>query len=137
MSKVIFITLLFSFSLFAEEYGGKITAKDRITLAKALESKSGKNLLVQAKVGKVCQKKGCWMTLESKNGDIRVTFKDYSFFVPMSLIGKNVLVQSDLIEKKMTLEETRHYILDEDGDPSNITEARTEYRIVASGIKTL
>ncbi len=38
----------------------------------------------------VCSKKGCWMKIKTSNGVKKVSFKDYGFFVPTSLIGKSV-----------------------------------------------
>ena len=44
---------------------------------------------LQAQVASVCQVKGCWMVLDLGGGtQARVTFKDYGFFVPMDIVGK-------------------------------------------------
>ena len=130
--------LISTVALAKNQFGAPISLKKAISMEKAITkaTTSGSDeILLEAKVGKVCKKKGCWMSLESKSGDIRVTFKDYDFFVPMSLIGKEVLVQGKVLEKKMSLKETQHFISDEGGDPSKVTKARTEYRIVASGVQ--
>ena len=57
--------------------------------------------------------------------------------VEHTLIGKKILVQGKVKRKELTLKETKHYIEDEGGDPSKITKAITEYRIVASGVKVV
>ncbi|MBC7984485.1 MAG: DUF4920 domain-containing protein, partial [Candidatus Obscuribacterales bacterium] len=80
----------------AEHYGAPLTLKNPIPLStaiKQLDSKSSAQVLVESKVDKVCVVKGCWLGLVSEAEDIRVTFKDYAFFVPPSLIGKTVMVQ--------------------------------------------
>lgn len=91
--------------------------------------------LLKAKIDQVCQKKGCWMTIKSKTRDMRVIFKDYSFFVPVSITGKNVLVEGSVTEKQLTLAETKHFVEDAGGDPSKVTEPMMDYQFVASGLK--
>ena len=135
----LFIVLLtFSNLIFSAEYGSKITMKNAIPLKQAIKEKK-KNVLIKAKVGKVCEAKGCWMVLESKDSDVRVTFKDYSFFVPLSLIGKNVLVQGELKSHTMSKNEARHMAKDAGKSQEEILKIVspvTEYRMIASGIKT-
>ena len=121
----------------AEHYGAPIKAKNPVTLSaavKQLDNQSTAQVLVESKVDKVCVAKGCWLGLVSDTGDVRVTFKDYAFFVPSSLIGKTVIVEGVLEKVTMTLDETKHYVKDAGGDPSTVTEPRVEYRIVASGV---
>jgi hypothetical protein len=122
----------------AEHYGAPLTMKNPISLPaaiKQLDKQSTAQVLIESKVDKVCVAKGCWLGLVSATDDIRVTFKDYAFFVPPSLIGKTVLVQGQLEKVTMTLEETKHYVQDAGGDPSKVTTPRVEYRIVASGVE--
>jgi hypothetical protein len=45
------------------------------------------------------------------------------------------LVEGTLEKVVMTLEDTKHYVKDAGGDPSQVTSPRTEYRIVASGVE--
>ena len=54
-------------------------------LAKINESDTTE-LVFEATIDEVCQMKGCWMTLESDQ-KVRVTFKDYGFFVPKDAGG--------------------------------------------------
>jgi hypothetical protein len=124
-------------NLFAgENFGKPFSLKSKpLTLTQAIKSPSKNPVLLKAKVGKVCKKKGCWMSLENKTGEVRVTFENYGFFVPISLVGKNVLLEGILNSHKMTLEETKHFIEDEGGDPKQVKNARTEYRVVATSVK--
>lgn len=122
----------------AEHYGAPIAKKNPTTLAaavKRLESSPTAAVQVQSKVDKVCVVKGCWLALTDAPNDIRVTFKDYAFFVPASLIGKIVIVEGVMEKVTMSLEETKHYVKDAGGDPSTVTKPRVEYRIVASGVE--
>ncbi len=47
------------------------------------------SVIVEGKVRQVCQMKGCWMQLVPKSATtgVRVTFKDYGFFVPKESEG--------------------------------------------------
>lgn len=122
----------------AEQYGAPIKAKAPVSLdaaIKQLDRKPSAPVLVESMVEKVCVVKGCWMALTNDAGDVRVTFKDYAFFVPASIIGKKVLVEGTLEKVVMSLEDTKHYVKDAGGDPAKVTEPRTEYRIVASGVE--
>ncbi|MBD64980.1 MAG: hypothetical protein CME62_07215 [Halobacteriovoraceae bacterium] len=141
MKLLILLTLALNIGLTSDKspqtYGDKITLKNPVSLAAAIEANSDKEMLIRSKVTKVCKMKGCWMMLEDKNKEYRVTFSDYGTTVPMTLIGKEILVQGKIKQKKLTLKQTKHYVEDEGGDPSKITEPRTEYRVVASGVKVL
>jgi hypothetical protein len=119
----------------AKFYGAAFTEKKVQPIKTVLadfNKYKGKKVLVEAKVGKVCASKGCWMVLESK--DIRVKFKDYAFFVPMSLIGKTVQVEGVIKETTLTKEEAAHYAEDAGiKNPKNLK--LKEYSMMASGVK--
>ncbi|HVF15382.1 MAG TPA: DUF4920 domain-containing protein [Steroidobacteraceae bacterium] len=124
----------------AEQYGAEIKSKNPLSLQaaiKQLDTKPSADVLIESKVDKVCVAKGCWMALthSTAKDDVRVTFKDYGFFVPSSIIGKTVLVEGKLEKVVMSLKDTKHYVKDAGGDPSTVTTPRTEYRIVANGVQ--
>ncbi|MBT7609487.1 MAG: DUF4920 domain-containing protein [Bacteriovoracaceae bacterium] len=131
------LVFILSSTVFAgENYGKPFSLKSMpLSLADAIKSPSDSPVLLKAKVGKVCKKKGCWMSLESQSGQVRVTFENYGFFVPITLVGKNVLLEGVLKSYKMSLKETKHYIQDEGGNPEKVTKARTEFRVVATSVK--
>ena len=63
-----------------------------VELSEALRSISAyddRTVTVEGRVNRVCQMKGCWMELVPAGADrgIRVTFKDYAFFVPTDSSG--------------------------------------------------
>ncbi len=127
---------------YAERYGAPIAKKNPLSLSAAIQqldaksaAKASSQVVIESKVDKVCVVKGCWMGLVDPARDIRVTFKDYSFFVPQNIMGKTVVVEGTLEKVTMTLEETKHYVKDAGGDPETVTQPRVEYRIVASGVE--
>ena len=122
----------------AEQYGAPITMQDPMTLEAAVKQLQGKpsaTVLVEAEVGSICQVKGCWIGLKSTASELHVTFKDYAFFVPPTLMGKTVLAQGELKKVTMTLEETKHYVKDAGGDPATVTQPRVHYELTASGVQ--
>ena len=98
---------------------------------------------VTGKVKEVCQKKGCWMTLTSdKPGypDMRVTFKDYAFFMPKNLSGKRVVVDGYAYVETTPVAVLRHYA--EDAKKSKeeieaIKEPKREVSFEAAGVLIL
>ncbi|WP_100616080.1 DUF4920 domain-containing protein [Confluentibacter citreus] len=68
---------------------------------------------ITAKVSSVCQAKGCWMTLDLENGkEIMVKFKDYGFFVPKDIVGKEVVINGLAFIDEMPVDEQQHYAED-------------------------
>lgn len=129
-----------------EKYGEPIKLSTTVTLEQAIANySSSKNtqtgkigpILIQSKVSSVCESKGCWIGLKSGAYNVRVTFKDYKYFVPISLRGKNVKIEGFLEEKLLTIEESKHYVKDAGGNPDQVTAPHSEYRIVASGIEVI
>lgn len=111
-------------------------------VVKALDDKDSlKNIIIQANVTEVCTKKGCWMTLQNaENKTIFVKMKDYAFFVPQSMVGKKVLIHGDVTKKVTPVAELRHYAEDAKKTKQEveaITVPKTEYRVLAIGIKII
>uniref|UniRef100_UPI0035622737 DUF4920 domain-containing protein n=1 Tax=Seonamhaeicola sp. TaxID=1912245 RepID=UPI0035622737 len=62
---------------------------------------------------KVCKAKGCWMTLDLGDGnEAMVKFKDYGFFVPKDIAGKDVVVNGKAYVKEVPVDELQHYAED-------------------------
>lgn len=103
------------------------------------ETQPIENLIVNGVIKDVCQVKGCWLTLESADGDaVRVTFKDYSFFVPKDISGKEVVIKGVGKIETTSVEDQRHYAEDEgqsEEEIAKITEPLMEYTFVAEGVK--
>ncbi|WP_375578561.1 DUF4920 domain-containing protein [Marivirga tractuosa] len=97
--------------------------------------------VVEAKVTEVCQAKGCWMKVDLPNGEtMRVTFKDYGFFMPKDLAGKSVKMIGTAKIEATDVETLKHFA--EDGGESEeeiakIIEPKMDYKFVASGVKIM
>jgi hypothetical protein len=124
-------------------YGAGTTADQAIPVSE-MESKmvdqkfNGK---VKGKVVEVCQEKGCWMKIEKENGEkLMVKFKDYAFFMPKNLAGKDVVIEGEATVKETSVKHLRHYA--EDAGKSKeeikkITEPKKEVIFMASGVLVL
>lgn len=68
---------------------------------------------IAAKVSSVCQAKGCWMTLDLEDGnEVMVKFKDYGFFVPKDIVGKEVVINGLAYIDEVPVDEQKHYAED-------------------------
>ncbi len=95
-------------------YGAEPTLKQKPeTLSEALGAKDRDHLMrIRGKVTAVCQRKGCWMLLTDGKNTARTTFKDYAFFVPKDISGKEMIVEGMLTETTISEQEARHYAED-------------------------
>lgn len=94
--------------------------------------------IVTATVTDVCPAKGCWMMVTDGDQQIRVTFKDYGFFVPSSLKGKTIVLQGVLQQVVVPEADRKHYAEDagaSDEEIAEITGDATEYSFEATGVK--
>jgi len=127
-----------------EQFGKEITADNAIGYTELLaemnksESVSTK---VKAKVKAVCQAKGCWMTLVNNdptdNTEVFVKFKDYGFFMPLDIAGKEVIIEGKAYKEITSVDELRHYAEDEGKSAeeiAKIVEPAEELKFMAEGV---
>ncbi|VAW11111.1 FIG00552520: hypothetical protein [hydrothermal vent metagenome] len=86
----------------------------------------------------VCQSKGCWMKLQLESGEeTMVRFKDYGFFVPKNIAGKEVVVNGVAFVEEMSVEDQKHYAKDagkSEEEIAKITETKKAYGFEADGV---
>lgn len=116
-------------------FGEEIKAENAIETSALIAQVNEKESVfkVSGTIEEVCQMKGCWMTLKNEEGaNIRVTFKDYGFFVPKDISGKQVIIEG--VAKKEVLEEelAQHYA-DDSGVEYNES-MRNAITFVANGV---
>ena len=106
-----------------------------LTLTEAAsESNVGQTLAVKAPAAEVCQNKGCWMVLTEGARTMRVTFVDYSFFVPKDIAGKTVVVEGVLSRKLLSAEEAKHYAEESASGAAAVPGPREEWSLVATSV---
>lgn len=81
-------------------------------LLDASAERAGTTVTVEGTVESVCPKKGCWMVLRDGDRTMRVTFKDYGFFVPMDIAGRRVCCEGVFSVEETPVDEARHYLED-------------------------
>jgi hypothetical protein len=122
-------------------YGDAIKADGAIALAELpakLNNDEPMQTKVKARVLDVCPKKGCWISLQMPDSTKAfVKMKDYGFFVPVDLKGKNIVLDAEAAMKTISVEELQHYA--EDAKKSReeiaaITKPEKELRLTAKGI---
>jgi hypothetical protein len=67
-------------------------------------------VVVDGVISNACTRKGCWMQLApaaDANG-VRVTFKDYGFFVPLDAKGMKARAEGVAVVKTLSKEEADH-----------------------------
>lgn len=94
---------------------------------------------VAAPIEAACQNKGCWMTVKlAEDEEMRVTFKDYGFFVPKDSPGKTAIMTGDVFYDTTTVERLRHFAVDggmsEAEAEKTITEPEISMSFEATGV---
>lgn len=126
-----------------KHFGATITADNAVAYDDVMAKMNAVDSLplkVTGKVKEVCQKKGCWMTLVSDQPgypEMRVTFKDYAFFMPKDLSGKRVVVDGFAYVETTPVDVLRHYAEDAKKSPEEIaaiTQPKREVSFEAAGV---
>jgi len=102
------------------------------TLAQAIAAQrdDAGDQVISGRVGKVCQKQGCWMTLSDGDSLARV-MTDHKFALPKDLQGE-VLVYGKLEAIDLDEKEIAH--MAKDGGTTAASVPVREYRIKARGV---
>jgi hypothetical protein len=143
MKRIYILFLIFTVSINAQKlkFGDDI-ANEKITINSKIEtlykSKEKFNTSFKAKVKDVCQMKGCWIKLDiGNNNEVMVSFKDYAFFVPKDIKGKDVMVSGEAYTRTIPIKELKHYARDR-GDSETIIESikkpKEVYSLTAKGV---
>lgn len=124
-------------------YGAGTTAENTIAV-NDLEKNLKENKYegkITGKVTDVCMEKGCWMKLERANGEkVMVKFKDYGFFMPKDIVGKEVVLEGEAVVKEVSVKQQQHYAKDagkSDEEIKKIKDPKKELQFVAKGVLVL
>lgn len=127
-------------------FGAPLSAAPAIPAAAVMadpKKYDDKDVKLTGTVSAACAKKGCWMTLggaEPGGKRLRVSFKDYGFFVPTDCTGKTATVEGHLKVTTLTVAQAQHFADDaaKAGAPAKkITEPQHEVSLVATGVELL
>jgi hypothetical protein len=98
---------------------------------------SPKELVFTTEITENCKKKGCWMKVAPGEKEIRVSFKDYDFFVPLDSKGHQTTLNGVMFYDTLTVEQLRHYAMDANASQDsldNITEPIITLSYEATGV---
>lgn len=114
-----------------------LTVEEAFANAKAL---AGQSVKVQGKVASVCAKKGCWFEVKGQGDQgIRITAKNYGFFVPTQAVGMNAIIEGELSVNELDQATAQHYEDDKaegTGKPAKKVEGPVaELGVVAAGLE--
>ncbi len=119
--------------------GALNSAEEAAVLYESLKRTDTLQLGFKARVTEVCQAKGCWMRLELADGrQVMVRFKDYGFFVPMDIAGRQVAVQGKAFLSEVPEDERRHLARDaglSEEEVRRISGSGREAGFEASGVR--
>lgn len=99
-------------------YGERISSEEVLDVLQAknhfesLKPGDTLDLKFATSVKNVCKMKGCWMILELPGEEVRVTFKDYGFFVPKNIEDREVIVAGKAYLEELSVEDQKHYAED-------------------------
>lgn len=107
------------------------------TVLEAPETYAKAPVVVDGVIAAACTRKGCWMELVPAAGKpgMRVTFKDYAFFVPLD--SKGMLARVEGVTKVRTLSKKEADHLAEEGAKlaRNADGTAREIAFVANGVE--
>ena len=88
---------------------------------------------LEARVKKVCQKKGCFFIATQGQKTIRISFKDYGFFVPTDITDRTAIIIGTLTRHDVSPEQAEHF--SKDLGEKNSVKSGVTYEIVASSVR--
>ena len=123
------------------EYGAKISDENPVTgeeLIHMMNNSDSVYVTFNSEILAACQVSGCWMDLDlSNNQQIKVTFKNYDFFIPMDSKGKTATIEGIAKKEIITVDLLKHYAKDEGKSQEEIdaiTEPEMSYIFEAVGV---
>ncbi|TBW26510.1 DUF4920 domain-containing protein [Gramella sp. KN1008] len=103
-----------------ESFGERISASNSLSAREMQQKyqslKPGDTIQAKfnTRVNAVCKMKGCWMELDlpETEEDPMIKFKDYGFFVPKDIEGREVIVEGLAFIEEISVEDRRHFAQD-------------------------
>ena len=144
MKRMTLALLLVATTAFAGEVvtrGAAISSESKaVPLTQVLEKPQDYTkdaIVVEGLVEAACQNKGCWMQVvpEAGKAGMRVTFKDYGFFVPKDCKGMTAKMEGVVSVKTLSKEDADHLSGEGAKLNRNADGTATEVSFVATGVE--
>ncbi|HEX4802390.1 MAG TPA: DUF4920 domain-containing protein [Myxococcaceae bacterium] len=106
-------------------------------LQRSPERHDGKTVVVEGTVRRACTRMGCWMELAQSDSSpgVRVTFKDYGFFVPVDSAGAKAKVEGTVKVTALSDAAVKHYQAEGGRVPTDSHGKHVEVQLVATGVE--
>jgi hypothetical protein len=100
-------------------------------------AKQNEPVFISGVVERNCTTKGCWMQVAPAPGEkgVRVTFKDYGFFIPLNSKGMKVKAVGTVVTKHHDKDHVDHLEAEGAALQRNADGSATEITFVASGVE--
>lgn len=123
---------------YGESLDGKLLLTHLPYFVNQIEEEGSAEAIIQGEIKEVCTSKGCWLSMDLPNGEsMRVTFKDYGFFVPTNSQGFPIILKGVGTRVETDVETMRHYAEDQGKSQEEIdaiTEPKSEITFEAVGV---
>lgn len=128
------------YQVFGENFSpeGALSKEEMLVKYNNLGTNDTLDVKFKTKILDVCQKKGCWMTLDlgSENQNF-VKFTDYAFFVPKDAKQEEVIVNGKAYIHEESVERQKHYAKDggqSQAEIDKITQPKKIMYFMADGV---
>ncbi|MGB0916673.1 MAG: DUF4920 domain-containing protein [Flavobacteriales bacterium] len=112
-----------------------ISASD---IAGLMSDSSSNEFVIKGEIEECCQKKGCWMKVATADGEsMRVSFKDYGFFVPLDAAGSTMTMKGIAVYDTISVDFLKHLAEDANATQEEIdaiTEPELAITFEATGV---
>jgi hypothetical protein len=120
--------------------GAPVSAANAIPLATVLRTPRDyqkEPVVVEGTIEQACTRKGCWMQLaaQPKTPGVRVTFKDYGFFVPLDAKGMKARVEGVTKTRTLDKAEADHLVSEGATLTREADGSAVEVSFIASGVE--
>lgn len=120
--------------------GAALGNSPTVDLAEAIQSVDAyadQTVILEGAVRKVCQAKGCWMEVSPEGADrgIRVTFKDYAFFMPTDSQGADARLEGVFETNLFSKKDADHLIAEGVALNRHADGTATEVSFLAQGVE--
>lgn len=122
-------------------FGEEFEVTETVTPAEVaglMNDSSTNEFIVEGTIQECCQKKGCWMKVDMGNGEsMRVSFKDYEFFVPLDAAGKTMTMKGIAMYDTIPVDYLKHLAEDANATQEEIdaiTEPELALTFEATGV---
>ncbi|PJC07231.1 MAG: DUF4920 domain-containing protein, partial [Flavobacteriaceae bacterium CG_4_9_14_0_8_um_filter_34_30] len=83
---------------------------------------------------------GCWMKMDLGEKEVMIKFKDYAFFMPKDIAGKEVILNGKAFIEEMSIEDQKHFAEDagkSEDEIADIKESKRTLSFVSDGVLIL